>query len=1099
MNPEQYDRVCHLFEECTALLPEAREAFLARRCREDSAIRTEVMRMLEFHDSPMLNLPDDTPGNATHESVKPTIPGYVVDQVLGVGGMGTVWRATHLSTSRLVALKIVDSVRLNSSIARARFEREVQLCARLQDPNIARLFDCGATDTFGYYSMELVQGVPIDQYAAEHEIPPRARVELIAQVCRAMEHAHQRGVIHRDLKPSNILVTEDGSPKIVDFGLAKRVLEEESDGNVSIAGEILGTPNFMSPEQASGQAGLVDTRSDVYSLGVILFRLVTGDAPHDETGSVASILRRKVTEEVRSPRQLAPTIDRDLEAILLKALAKEQDERYRSAGDFGADLQRVLTGQPVGARHLSVTYVISKVLRQNQLAAATISFITLGLLAIAIAFFVVTKMHERTATRLADLAAQEQKRAESLSYALGIRLAAEEIENYNFQSARTLLASLPEAERDWEWRYLSRKVNLTDKSSWKHSLSDRISVVKFSPDNQLVAVAMSRSTIEATTNPLISLFDANSGALVRQLEGHSDGVHGLSFTPDGKQIVSGGRDNTLCRWSVDDGRLLERVSPESVDSDGNRVPFFFFDIVFDNNRKLVAFSANPSGLMVTRLQGDWENWSLKELLKNAQNVVQLPGERGTIALDERHGTILWSTLTWIENQGHLFAVDMDTLEVKRHLKQIPGNPFTSLDVSPTREHILTSSFDGRAQVRDAETFELVHEVRGHLGAVNSAVFLGDGSQIATIGSDQLIRIWDLVLGRTTKVFSPSSESIGGRMSVDNRRDAVVVIQRSELSMWPLDQVFGDSNVIVKHNGKVRHTVVSPNQNHVASAGEDGQVNVFDVETRTTLWNGNAGRRYGTAVAFSNDGKILAVGSSENPNTASPPIGEIRLFDAAHGALLSYPIAVKKWVWDIRFSDDNRMLAVGMGVPGDAEGKREAEAVVIDLATRKTFFRAVALGARCRSLAFGPDGKSLVTASELELATWDLGTGKKLHSDVCKEGRNFVRFQDGMAVTGNESSIEFRTYPELELTKVFKQARYSNDRLGLSNVADVSFTTDGRRMASAAWNGTLTIWDRQSGQSLWTFSAHDNGAHHVQFCRNNSAIVSSGHDGTVKLW
>ena len=875
--------------------------------------------MLKQHDSPMLNLPDDSLEKAPPGSTKPTIPGYIVDDVLGVGGMGTVWRATHVSTSRMVALKIVDSMRLNSPKARARFEREVQLCARLQDPNIARLFDSGATDTFGYYSMELVQGVPIDQYVEEHGVAVRTRVELIAQVCRAMEHAHQRGVIHRDLKPSNILVTRDGCPQIVDFGLAKRVLEEESDGNVSIAGEILGTPNFMSPEQASGQASLVDTRSDVYSLGVILFRLVTGEAPHDETGSVASILRRKITEEVRSPRLLAPGIDRDLEAILLKALAKEQDERYRSAGDFGADLQRFLTGQPVGARQLSVAYVISKWLRHNQLAAATISLVTIGLLTVAIAFFVVTKMHERNATRLADLAAQEQKRAESLSYALGIRLAAEEIENYNFQNARTLLASLPKEEHAWEWGYLCRKVNLTDKSSWRYSVSDRISVVKFSPDNQLVAVAMSRSTIESTADPVISLFDVASGSLVRQLEGHSDGVYGLSFTPDGKQIVSGGRDSSLCRWSVDDGSLLERVAPENVDRDGNRAPFYVFDIVFDADSKLVVFSANPNGLMVARMQSDWDHWSLNELLENAQNVVQLPGERGTIAIDKRHGTILWSTLTWMENQGHLYAVDLDTLEVKRHLKQFPGNPFTSLDLSPSGDHILTSTFDGRAQVRHAETFELIHELRGHLGAINSAVFLRDGSQIATIGSDQLVRIWDLVHGQTTNVFSPSAESLGGRMVVDNRRDALAVIQHSRISLWPLERVFEDSSVIVRHHGKVRHSEVSPTQNHVASVGEDGFVRIFDIDTMKTLWKAKVGKRYGTAVAFSKDGKTLAVGSSENPNTASPPIGEIRLLEAASGTMISPPMALKKWVWDIRFSDDNRMLAIGMGVPGIAVG------------------------------------------------------------------------------------------------------------------------------------------------------------------------------------
>lgn len=302
---------------------------------------------------------------AGKDSLYPKIEGYEITGRLGQGGMGTVWRAVELSTKREVALKFLGSHRFASQKSRARFEREVSLAAKLTHPNIARVYHSGLYRGVYYYAMELVDGIHLDKYVQQNELSQREILELMKEVCGAIRHAHEQGIIHRDLKPSNILVTKDGKPHVVDFGLAKASMKEEGDVTISIDGEITGTLAYMSPEQAAGRLGQIGEQTDVYSLGVILYQLLTGRLPHDVTGSRYDVIKRIVEGQVESPTDYAEHIDADLESLLLTSLAKEPHERYPSAAVLFQDIGNYLNGEPLFARSLSATYRIRKRVRKH--------------------------------------------------------------------------------------------------------------------------------------------------------------------------------------------------------------------------------------------------------------------------------------------------------------------------------------------------------------------------------------------------------------------------------------------------------------------------------------------------------------------------------------------------------------------------------------------------------------------------------------------------------------------------------------------------------------------------------------------------------------
>jgi formylglycine-generating enzyme required for sulfatase activity/tRNA A-37 threonylcarbamoyl transferase component Bud32 len=318
----------------------------------------------------------------------PRLEGYELQSRLGEGGMGTVWMGIQLSTKRAVAIKFLSSRAFESERSQRRFAREVELSAKLEHPNIARIYDSGLRHGAYYYAMELVQGLPLDEYIAGAKLNQRKILELMKTVCEAVQHAHERGVIHRDLKPSNIMVGSDGRPHVVDFGLAKSLLVDESQKQltVSIEGDVSGTPAYMSPEQAAGKLEEIDGRTDVYSLGVMLYRLLVGHPPHDLSGSRYSVMKRIVEEEIRSPRELGVSINADLEGLLRKCLARAPADRYATAGDLARDIDNYLAGRPLVARKATPLYLLQKRAARHRIAVAA------GAAAIVLVILIVTGM-----------------------------------------------------------------------------------------------------------------------------------------------------------------------------------------------------------------------------------------------------------------------------------------------------------------------------------------------------------------------------------------------------------------------------------------------------------------------------------------------------------------------------------------------------------------------------------------------------------------------------------------------------------------------------------------------------------------------------------
>jgi eukaryotic-like serine/threonine-protein kinase len=301
------------------------------------------------------------------------IPGYKIVRELHRGGHGVVVLAVQRGTGREVAIKVMHEGPLAGPNERARFEREVKVLAQLRNPNIVTVHDSGSVAGCFYYVMDYVTGFALDDHVTENDLPPREVLGLFATICHAVNAAHLRGVIHRDLKPSNVRVTPGGSPQILDFGLAK-VSDTSTPGRTvatqfTMTGQFVGSMPWSSPEQVRGEASKIDLRTDVYALGVMLYQLLTGAFPYKVEGSMREVMDNITGVQPRPPRRVNRAIPRDAEVIVLKALSKEREERFQTAGEMARDIERHLAGEPIEARR-DTLYLARRLARRTGPAMA---------------------------------------------------------------------------------------------------------------------------------------------------------------------------------------------------------------------------------------------------------------------------------------------------------------------------------------------------------------------------------------------------------------------------------------------------------------------------------------------------------------------------------------------------------------------------------------------------------------------------------------------------------------------------------------------------------------------------------------------------------
>jgi hypothetical protein len=548
-------------EEYLARFPRHRAAILAGECISAGRSTVSDRRRCPLCGEP-IEAPADWPGLVLACSAcgvefrldpgpsplpRKRLGRYELIEEVGRGGFGVVYRARDAELDRIVAVKVPRAGLLSSPEAADRFFREARSAAHLEHPGIVSIFDCGRDGDTCYLVAEFIPGGTLADQLASGRLSFYEAARLVAHLTLALDYAHVRGVIHRDVKPSNILVDFAGEPHLTDFGLARRDVGEIT---LTHDGTCLGTPAYMSPEQARGEASRVDARSDLYSLGVILYEILTGELPF--CGSPPMVQKQILEDEPRPPRRLNDKIPRDLETICLTCLSKEPARRYASASGLAEDLGRFLAGEPIRARAVGRAERLGRWCRRNPRVAGALATTAAALVAVAV-LAVVDAMHERAAAKeIATLLAGSHRRWAILNYERGqAAFEKEEIGSGLLWTVECWRSAI--AAGDPVWQHSAR----SQLSAWRRhcaglkavfSVAAAVKAVAFSPDGKAVLTGSSDGTAR--------LWDAATSLPLGPPLRHQSAIRAVAFSPDGKVVLTGGDDKSARLWDAATGRPL---------------------------------------------------------------------------------------------------------------------------------------------------------------------------------------------------------------------------------------------------------------------------------------------------------------------------------------------------------------------------------------------------------------------------------------------------------------------------------------------------------------------------------------------------------------
>ncbi len=1078
--------------------PAERAAYLKGACGADTALLANVQELLaaQEKDDGFLDRP---PPNATvDEQPVAERPGSVIGpykllEQIGEGGFGLVFVAEQQRpVRRKVALKVIKPG-MDSKQVIARFEAERQALALMDHPNIAKVHDGGTTASgLPYFVMELVKGVPITDYCDQHRLTTRQRLELFLPVCEAVQHAHQKGVIHRDLKPSNLLVAvHDVTPvvKVIDFGIAKATGQLLTDKTLYTGfAQMVGTPLYMSPEQA-GQSGLdVDTRSDVYALGVLLYQLLTGTTPFDgETLKKAGYdeMRRIIREDepprpstrlstmgqaaatVSANRQSDPTklsqfVRGELDWIVMKALEKDRNRRYESASAFAADVQRYLKDEPVQACPPSAWYRFRKFARRNQRAVAA---------AAAVALVVVLGVAGLATSTALIARGLERERREANFHR--ITLAHHALSADDLGRALKLLEDCPEDLRQWEWHYLMRlcqvePVILRDKTEVKS--------LAFSPDGQHIVSACGDGTIK--------VWDSRTARVIQTLEKAHDGFAcSVAFHPDGKHLVASvGADRRVKVWDLTTGKKLFNEPCDGVHDMGAA-----YGVAFSpDGRRLAA--GNDGAVNV------WD-WRDRQLLHTFAGHEKLPISVAFSRDGRRLASGSWFGSVWLwdsEAGGRPLGTFTEPHET--------FHPVSALAFSPDGGRLAVASYDRRVDVWDTATAKLLHQLP-HRGLALCVAFSRDGRRLASAGQDKSVHVWDAATGREvlclrghTGICGCVAFSPDGLRLASSGKDGTIRIWDAT----PLRGHEGQEALTFPGHGKeIWSVAVSPDGRKVVSAGFGTPAKVWDPQTGEVIAEFLGQKDIVFCVAWRPDGQRIAFagggGGRFTLKVWDPRTGQedYTLSDTPRGDLEHFAAA---------FSADGRHLVTG---------RQDGAVQVWDARTGKGVGTLGTHKQAIRGVVFSRDGRHLASASgDGEVKLWDATRLDKQHLDGKQEPRippiralvpgqclNVAFSPDGrhLATGGEDYTVKIL---DVETGEELRSPLRGHN----GDVHALAFSHDGRWLASAGDDSTVKVWDRRAGYALArTLRGHTGLVSSVAFSPDGKWLVSGSHDHTVKVW
>jgi WD40 repeat protein len=930
----------------------------------------------------------------------------------------------------------------------ARFEAERQALAIMDHPNIAKVLDGGQTSSGRpYFVMDLVKGLPITEYCDQAQLTPRERLELFVQVCQAVQHAHQKGVIHRDLKPSNVLVmVQDTTPvvKVIDFGVAKALGHELTEKTLFTGfAQMVGTPIYMSPEQA-GQSGVdIDTRSDIYSLGVLLYELLTGTTPfekerlkelgYDELrriireeepprpstriSTLGQAATRVSTQRKSDSKRLSRLFRGELDWIVMKCLEKDRSRRYETASAFAADVQRYLNNETVQACPPSKWYRFRKFARRHKAALATATVMAAAvLIAIVSLISAVTVLAEsnvevKQEQEQTKKALKGQKEAnENLRKAVAreerslafqrIALAARELEADNVGRAEELLTECPEKLRGWEWHYLKRFPH--DKPRVLYAAEAQpFWGLAYSTDGRYLAIGSSSE---------VKLLEPATGKVLEILRGHAGPV---AFSPKGGQLALRGPGNEIILWD-----MAARKKTSTLRGAG----------------WVITLAYRPDGQMLATagITGEVMVWNTA----TGEKALSFPVHTGMAS-----GVAFSPDGRLLASCGFDFQVRVWDVATGQQHRRLAGHRayVSSVVFHPDGRHLVSAGSDG-LRIWDVQTGE-EELALGINSSATCAVFSPDGSRLVAAGWDKIVKVWDWPTGQEVLSLRGHTQMLAAlAFSADGQR-LVSASLDGTLRLWnatPLaDDEPGYGRKLRGHTGPVLALAFSPDNRYLVTAGEDRTAKLWEVPAGKLLHTLPGHDGMVTSAAFHAAGKLLTTVTADGTIVQwDPASGQRRQTLARHlGPLLSHGFKVT-------FRRDGEQFATlgkeGTRVFETASGRQVANP----------------LTASMMSTFLSPDGKHLAAANTLlkSVQLHEVESGKKVA-----------------------------------------------DLMGVSQIIlDLAFGGDGQRVAAAVWDGSVTVWDVKSKKILHTFR-HSDRVTCVAFHPNGRQLASGSCDNTAKIW